>query len=101
VAPKPVSWSLAAREDLLEALEYLVEESPQAAAALLGQIEAAACGLSTHSERGSRVREVTAPELRQILVGRYRLIYQVEPEAVGIVRLLHGSRDFRRAWRGR
>ena len=31
MAPKPVRWAYAARADLLEALEHIVEESPQAA----------------------------------------------------------------------
>ena len=30
MAPKPVRWAHAARADLLEALEHIVEESPQA-----------------------------------------------------------------------
>ena len=98
MAQKPVRWSFAARTDLLQALEYLVEESPQAAADLLRQVEEAAASLGTFSERGARVREVIASDLRQLLVGRYRLIYRVEAEAVGVVRLLHGARDFRRAW---
>ena len=101
MAQKAVRWSFAARTDLLEALGYLVEESPQAASDLLRQVEEAAASLATFSERGARVREVMAGDLRQILVGRYRLIYRVEAEAVGVVGLLHGARDFRRAWRTR
>ena len=96
-----VRWSFAARADLAEALGYIVEESPQAASDLLRQVEEAASSLGTFSERGARVREVIAGDLRQILVGRYRLIYRVEAEAVGVVRLLHGARDVRRAWNTR
>jgi toxin ParE1/3/4 len=101
MAPKPVKWSLAARADLLAAIEYLVAESPQAASDLLRHVEAAASSLGTFPERGARVRDVIVGDLRQIMVGRYRLIYRVEGEAVGVVRLLHGSRDFRLAWRTR
>jgi toxin ParE1/3/4 len=101
MAQKPVRWSFAARADLLGALEYLVEESPQAASDLLRLVEEAASSLGTFSERGMRVREVIAADLRQIVVGRYRLIYRVEAEAVGVVRLLHGARDFRTAWNKR
>ena len=96
-----VRWSFVARADLVEALGYIVEESPQAASDLLRQVEEAASSLGTFSERGARVREVIAGDLRQILVGRYRLIYRVEAEAVGVVRLLHGARDVRRAWNTR
>jgi toxin ParE1/3/4 len=101
MAEKPVRWSFAARADLLDALEHLVEASPQAASDLLRQVEEAASSLGSFSERGSRVREVIAADLRQILVGRYRMIYRVDAEAVGVVRLIHGSRDFRQAWNKR
>jgi toxin ParE1/3/4 len=98
MASKPVRWAYAARADLLEALEYIVEESPQAAWDFLQKVEAEAASLGTFPERGTRVREVIAFDLRQILVGRYRLIYRVEAEAVGVARLIHSARDFRRAW---
>ena len=92
MAQRPIRWAYAARADLLEALEHIVEESPQAAWVFLQEVEAAAVSLGTFSERGTRVREVIAPDLRQILIGRYRLIYRVEAEAVGVVRLIHGAR---------
>ena len=98
MAPKPVRWAYAARADLLEALEHIVDESPQAAWDFLEEVESAAASLGTFPERGTRVREVIAADLRQVLVGRYRLIYRVEADAVGIARLIHGARDFRRAW---
>jgi len=98
MAPKPVRWSYAARAALLEALEYIADESPQAAWDFLEQVESAAGSLGTFPERGTRVREVVATDLRQVLVGRYRLVYRVEAEAVGIARLIHGARHFRRAW---
>ena len=101
MAQKPVRWAYAARADLLEALEYIVEESPQAAFDFLRQVEEAASSLGDFPERGTRVRELVATRLRQLVVGRYRLIYRVEPDAVGIARLIHGARDFRRAWRKR
>jgi plasmid stabilization system protein ParE len=71
MAQKPIRWAYAARADLLEALEHIVEESPQAAKALLQEVEAAAVSLGTFPERGTRVREVIAADLRQVLVGRY------------------------------
>ena len=101
MAPQTVRWAYHARTDLLEALEYLAEQSPQAAASFLDEIERAAGSLSEFPERGAVVRELENPNLRQLIVGRYRLIYRVETGGVGIVRLVHGARDFRQAWRKR
>jgi toxin ParE1/3/4 len=101
LAPQTVRWAYRARADLLEALEYLAEESPQAATGFLDEVERAAGSLSEFPERGAVVRELENPNLRQLVVGRYRLIYRVESGGVGIVRLVHGARDFRQAWRKR
>ncbi len=98
MAPTPVRWSYAARADLLEALEHIADESPQAASGLLEEVEATAASLGAFPERGTRVPEVVGADLRQVLVGRYRLVYRVESGAVGIARLIHGARDFRSAW---
>jgi plasmid stabilization system protein ParE len=38
--------------------------------------------------------------MRELLVGNYRLVYEVDGSRVRIVAFLHGARDFAR-WRGR
>jgi plasmid stabilization system protein ParE len=96
-----VKWAYAARADLLEILEYLTEESPAAAESFLNEVETAAASLTQFPQRGALVRELNIPNLRQIFVGRYRLIYRVEKGGVGIARLIHGRRDLRNAWRKR
>ena len=94
-----VKWAYAARADLLEALGYIIEQSPTAGVTFLREIEAAAASLIHSPERGALVRELDFPDLRQMVVRRYRLIYRVEEGGVAVVRLIHGSRDFRAAWR--
>jgi toxin ParE1/3/4 len=101
VAATAVVWAYAARADLFAALKYLVEQSPQAAANLLADVEAAADTLTAFPDRGARVPELRMRDLRQLFVGRYRLIYRVPEDdaCVRIVRLIHGSQDLRRAFR--
>jgi plasmid stabilization system protein ParE len=101
VAAQAVTWAEHARADLLSAVQYLAEQSPQAAAAFLDEVERAASSLAEFPERGAVVRELQAPDVRQLIVGRYRLIYRVGPRGVGIARLIYGARDFREAWRER
>ena len=60
----------------------------------------AAASLRTLSERGRRVPESEDPSMRELLVGNYRLVYEVDGSRVRIVAFLHGARDFAR-WRGR
>lgn len=102
MASYQIRWARSARDDLLEVLAYLVEHaSVTVASAFLDQIESASDTLTVHPNRGSRVREVEVPELRQLIIGEYRLIYRVEEGAVGIVRLIHGRRDLSSAMKSR
>ena len=101
MGPQAVRWTYHARADLLEALRYLAEQSPQAAASFLDDIERAAASLAEFPERGAILRELEMLNVRQLVVGRYRLVYRVESGGVGIARLIHGARDFREAWRKR
>jgi toxin ParE1/3/4 len=50
------------------------------------------------SARGRIVRELNDPTIRELLVFKYRLLYEVEDHRVLIVALLHGARDFA-TWR--
>lgn len=58
----------------------------------------AARSLSDLSERGRIVPDLRDPEVREIFIGRCRLLYEVHPDEVWVMRLLHGSQDFLSAW---
>jgi plasmid stabilization system protein ParE len=45
------------------------------------------------------VPELGEANVRELLLGRYRLVYEVVPDRVAVLRLIHASRDFERAWR--
>jgi toxin ParE1/3/4 len=75
------------------AVEYIRKDSPESATAFLGQVFQATRSLSTFSERGRVVPDLDDPAVRQVLVGRYRVLYEVHPDAVWIMRVLHTSQD--------
>ena len=43
--------------------------------------------------RGRVVPEIDAPDIRELFIGSYRLIYQVTADRVFILVLVHGTRD--------
>jgi toxin ParE1/3/4 len=50
------------------------------------------------SERGRIVPELEQPHIRELLVRRHRLIYEVFESKVEILAFIHGARDFAK-WR--
>jgi plasmid stabilization system protein ParE len=76
-----------------EAVSYAAQHSRPAAERLLVEALEAASSLDIHSERGRVVSELQQPNIRQLLVQRYRLLYEVTPAEVQILAFVHGARD--------
>jgi len=88
-----VEWAASAVEGLLEAIEYIGRDSPSYAASLAISADRAAISLSDLPNRGQRVPEFKDPNVRELAVGKYRLIYRVRPGLVSILAFVHSGRD--------
>jgi len=97
---RTIVWAQRARSDLRLAVSFIRTESPDAARAFASAVIKASRSLATLSERGRVVRELADEQVRELILGRYRMIYEVFPERVAVLRVIHASRDFDRAWRG-
>ena len=97
---RTVIWAQRARSDLRVAVASIQADSPAAARAFATAAVKASRSLATLSERGRVVPELSDDHVRELILGRYRMIYEVFPERVAILRVIHGSRDFGKAWRG-
>ena len=91
---REVVWAESARDALDEVIAYIARDSRQAAVHVLEEALRAGSSLATLSERGGIVRELNDPTIRELLVFKYRLLYEVEEHRVLIVTFLHGARDF-------
>ena len=90
---RAVRWAGRAKSDLRTAVEYIKKQSPASAAGFLHQALETVRSLATLSERGHAVPELDDPDVRQLLVGRYRVLYEVQGETVWVMRIIHGNRD--------
>jgi plasmid stabilization system protein ParE len=93
---RSVAWTSLARDGLDEVLEYIAEDSPEAAEKVLDVVLSIAESLSVFSERGRVVPEVGDQSIREIFVYSYRLIYEVKPNEVRVLAFIHGARDYDR-----
>ena len=81
-----------AADDLIELWDYIAEDSVMRADALIDDFDAKFHLLAEQPMLG-RSREELAPGLRSLPFGRYVIFYEVIPDGIAIVRVLHGARD--------
>lgn len=95
---RTVRWAEAATRDLAEAAEFIARDSRFYAMALVREARAAARSLRTLAERGRVVPEAHSPEVREIPVKSYRLIYWIRPKDVTVIAFVYGARDLAALW---
>ncbi len=92
-----VIWSPTSLDDLNAILTYIASDSPANARRfgerILDRIEL----LADQPESGGFVPEECYTGSREVLVGRYRIIYDIEAEgsAIRILTVIHGARLLR------
>jgi addiction module RelE/StbE family toxin len=94
-----VRWTENAGRDLESIADYVYQDSPHYAATLVQKIRTAARSLNEMPERGRVVPELGDPRIRELLVGNYRLIYQLADESVILLAVIHGARDLKALWK--
>ena len=95
---RTVTWSETAWRDLETTADYIAEDSPGYAAAFVERIRDQGRSLDQLAFRGRMVPELGEPAVRELLVGNYRLIYEIHETAVYILGVVHGARDLATLW---
>jgi toxin ParE1/3/4 len=98
---RKVVWTEPAADDLVETVEYIARDSTAFAATLAQRVCDAGDSLSEASERGRHFPDPEYSYLRELIIGPYRLVYEVEPKRVIIHGVFHGRRDVLSLVRGR
>ena len=98
---RKVVWTDPAADDVVETVEYIARDSPSFAATLAQRICDAGDSLEELSERGQPYPDPAYPGFRELIVGPYLLVYEVEDERVVIHGVIHGSRQVERVLRKR
>lgn len=96
---RKVNWAYEATTDLEALAEYIARDSAFYASAFVQEIRDASRSLNEFSERGRIVPELGNPNIRELFVREYRLIYSIEESRVVMLGLIHGKRDLKRLWK--
>ena len=95
---RTVRWTEAATEDLSEVVQFIARDAPFYAAALVRQARAAALSLRNSPRRGRIVPESGDPDIREIFLKSFRLIYQITDDSIFVLTFVHGARDLTALW---
>ncbi len=87
-----LEWSVPADADLLEILEYIWQDNPDAAVRMDAQIHKAAQSLLSFPKKGQTGRVPGTRELS--ITSKYKLIYEVDGDVVRILTVIHTARHW-------
>lgn len=88
-----VRWSSRARRRAADIVDYIARDRPQAALDWIDGLERAVSALDAMPMRGQQVPEWSDPDVRQILYGDYRIIYEIRDDSIDIMTIKHGRQD--------
>ena len=96
VGRRRVVWGEGARSELDEAVSYIAGDSIDSAIRALERILESAESLSTLGERGRVVPERGDPNIRELLVDPFRLLYYLGDSKIVVLGVLHQRQDYQR-----
>lgn len=94
-----IEYSSAALTDLRNILDYVGDFSPDAAERIHGEIIETIEKLGAVPGIGHRRDDVQNQDFRFHGIGSYVVGFQYDEEVLSIIRVVHGSRDFKRLFK--
>lgn len=89
-----IKWLKEARDDLKEIYDYISKDSERYAERQVERIQERTFILREQIRSGKRVDELFNNDVRELIEGRYRIIYRiVNEQLVHILMIHHSSRD--------
>jgi len=87
-----IEWSSKAENDLNEIIDYIAQDSLEYALSFYEQVRERVENLIQFPKMGRIVPELDEPNLRELILRNYRIIYRISGKRIQIVRIIHGSR---------
>lgn len=94
MAQNRVVWSASALADVEAIAAFIARDSEHYASVVVERMLEAAGSLATLAERGRVVPELADASIREVFVYSWRLIYQVQPNVVKVLTVVHQKQYF-------
>jgi plasmid stabilization system protein ParE len=89
-----VVWSAQALVRLAEIQDFVARANPEAAEHLVHRIAERGEALSKFPEMGRTVPELSGTGVREVVEGRYRIVYRIQAKLIQVVTVFEGHRQF-------
>ena len=89
-----VVWSIPAKLDLKQIHDYIARDSKFYAKKVSAEITEKSETLNAFPEIGRIVPEIGSPNIRELLIYSYRLVYEICTDQVAVLALIHSKRNF-------
>ena len=87
-----LKWTEAATRDLLSIRRYIAEDNPTAAQNWIARLRSRA-GNAVHAPlAGRKVPELSRDDVREVIEGNYRIVYQVHDDHVSVLTVFEAHR---------
>lgn len=90
-----VVWTEFALEDLKSIHEFISKDSKHYADQFVEKLVARVNQLETNPRSGRIVPEFNVETVRELIEGNYRIIYRVDSDSLGIIRIHHSARQLK------
>ncbi len=90
-----VVWTEFAIEDLKSIHDYICKDSKVYASRFVEKLMSRVDQLETNPNSGRIVPEFNIETLRELIEGNYRIIYKIDGDFIGVVRVHHSARQLR------
>lgn len=85
-------WTKSARSDAAEAIEYIAQDNPPAAARWWSALKKQLTVIQRFPQSGHVVPEYDLAEIRELRHQSWRVVYQLRDDRIVLLRVLHGAR---------
>lgn len=89
-----VRWTARSLRDLREIGSYIARDNPEAARRWIERLRTRARKAALNPAAGRVVPERERPDLREVFVTSYRIVYRVRADSIDILTVFEGHRSF-------
>jgi len=85
-------WTRRARRDLIEIGHYIARDKPEAVRRWADRLRKRAWAVAKQPRAGGQVPEIGRDDVREVLVGNYRIVFEIHKSEIRVLTVLEGHR---------